>query len=82
MSTWAKFGICRNISPINCCGAISSTLPRLDSVEAVVSGGDNNEIATQILNTKAGGISSYGNTEVDLKLNSGESLTIRFTRPN
>lgn len=51
------------------------------SVEAVVSGGDNNEIATQILNTKAGGISSYGNTEVDLKLNSGESLTIRFTRP-
>lgn len=51
------------------------------SVEAVVSGGDNNEIATQILNTKAGGISSYGNTEVDLKLNSGETLTIRFTRP-
>lgn len=51
------------------------------SVEAVVSGGDNNEIAEQILNTKAGGISSYGNTEVDLKLNSGETLTIRFTRP-
>lgn len=51
------------------------------SVEAVVSGGDNNEIAMQILDTKAGGISSYGNTEVDLTLNSGESLTIRFTRP-
>lgn len=51
------------------------------SVEAVVSGGDNTEIAMQILNTKAGGISSFGNTEVDLKLNSGENLTIRFTRP-
>lgn len=51
------------------------------SVEAVVSGGDNTEIAVQILNTKAGGISSFGNTEVDLKLNSGENLTIRFTRP-
>jgi uncharacterized phage protein gp47/JayE len=51
------------------------------SVEAVVEGGEDTAIATQILDTKAGGISSYGNTEVDLILNSGETLTIRFTRP-
>jgi uncharacterized phage protein gp47/JayE len=51
-------------------------------IEAVVEGGSDTEIAQQILNTKAGGISSYGNTEIDLILNSGETLTIRFTRPS
>lgn len=51
------------------------------SIEVVVDGGDQNEIAQQILENKAGGISTYGSIEVDVPGEYGESITIRFNRP-
>lgn len=56
------------------------------SVEVVVDGGDKTEIATQILDKKAGGISTYcvegenGETVI-LKGMYGEDIAIRFNRP-
>ena len=51
------------------------------SVEVVVDGGDATEIAQQILNTKTGGISSYGSVEVTLPGEYGEEIVVRFNRP-
>ena len=51
------------------------------SVEVVVDGGDATEIAQQILNTKAGGISSFGSVEVTLPGEYGEEIVVRFNRP-
>lgn len=56
------------------------------SVEIVVDGGDNTEIANQILYTKAGGISTYcvegeNGITVTLKGAYGEDIDIRFNRP-
>ena len=51
------------------------------SVEIVVDGGSATEIARQILNTKAGGISTYGSVETVLPGVYGEDITIRFNRP-
>lgn len=51
------------------------------SVEIVVDGGNATEIAQQILNTKAGGISTYGDVETVLHGVYGEDIAIRFNRP-
>lgn len=51
------------------------------SVEAVVDGGDAMEIATQILNVKAGGINTFGSVVVDIPGEYGENIPIRFNRP-
>ncbi len=51
------------------------------SVEMVVDGGDDAEIAAQIWDKKAGGIQTYGSTEVTIKGNEGEPVIIRFNRP-
>lgn len=51
------------------------------SVEIVVDGGNATEIAQQILNTKAGGISTYGDVETVLHGVYGEDITVRFNRP-
>ena len=51
------------------------------SVEVVVDGGDAAEIAQQILDTKAGGISSFGSVEVPLPGEYGEEIVLRFNRP-
>lgn len=51
------------------------------SIEIVVDGGDQSEIARQILDTKAGGISTFGSVEVDIPGEYGEDITIRFNRP-
>lgn len=51
------------------------------SVEVVVDGGDANEIARQILNTKAGGINTFGSVEVSVPGEYGEEITVRFNRP-
>lgn len=51
------------------------------SVELVVDGGDETEIAKQIFRKKAGGISSYGSVEVEIPGEDGEMVTIRFNRP-
>lgn len=52
------------------------------SIEVVVDGGDATEIAKQILSTKAGGISTFGEVEVKLPGEYGEEITIRFNRPS
>ena len=51
------------------------------SIEVVVDGGDSNEIAQQILDTKAGGISTFGSVEVSLPGQYGEDIVVRFNRP-
>lgn len=51
------------------------------SVEVVADGGDTTEIAQQILNKKAGGISSYGSVETVLHGMYGEDIIVRFNRP-
>lgn len=52
------------------------------SIEVVVDGGDETEIAQQILNTKAGGISTFGDIEISLTGEYEEELLIRFNRPS
>lgn len=51
------------------------------SVEIVVDGGDSSEIAQQILNKKAGGIATFGDTAVVLTGAYDEDITINFSRP-
>lgn len=51
------------------------------SIEIVVDGGDSTEIAQQILNNKAGGINTYGDTAVVVAGAYDEDITIRFSRP-
>ena len=51
------------------------------SIEIVVDGGDSKEIAKQILDNKAGGINTYGDTVVILPGEYDEDITIRFNRP-
>lgn len=51
------------------------------SIEIVVDGGDNTQIAQQILANKAGGIATYGDTLVTLPGVYDEDIPIRFNRP-
>lgn len=51
------------------------------SIEIVVDGGDSTEIAQQILEKKAGGINTFGDTAVVLAGAYDEDITIRFSRP-
>ncbi len=51
------------------------------SIEIVVEGGGNNEIAQAILRKKAGGIQTYGKVEVSVLGNYGDSIPVRFNRP-
>lgn len=52
------------------------------SIEIVVDGGNASEIAQQILNTKAGGISTFGDVETPLRGIHGEEIVVRFNRPS
>ncbi len=51
------------------------------SIEIVVEGGDNNEIASAILRRKAGGIQTFGKITVDVPGKYGDPIPIRFNRP-
>jgi len=51
------------------------------SIEIIVDGGSDQEIAAQILAQKAGGIIPYGDVEVDVPGEEGENIPIRFNRP-
>ena len=51
------------------------------SIEMVVDGGDETEIALQIWDKKAAGIQTFGNTEITINGDEGEPITIRFNRP-
>lgn len=52
------------------------------SIEIVADGGDPLQIAQQILDKKAGGIQTYGDTSVVVAGVYGEDITIRFNRPS
>ena len=51
------------------------------SIEMVVDGGDETQIAQQILKSKAGGISTFGDTKIDIAGVFGEKITVSFNRP-
>lgn len=52
------------------------------SIEIIVEGGDDNEIAEAILRRKAGGIQTFGSVEVAVPGNYGDTIPIRFNRPD
>lgn len=51
------------------------------SIEVVVDGGSDYEIAAQILNTKSAGINTYGEIEVAVQGEDDDVIDIRFNRP-
>lgn len=65
----------------NCTNEIDSAGRWPHSIEVVVEGGEAVEIAQQILNTKAGGINTFGSVETTLHGVYGEDIVIRFNRP-
>lgn len=80
--------ILKNVQGVVSCAVYENPSHEVDeagryphSVEVVVDGGDQTEIAQQILNTKAGGINTFGSVEVKLPGIYGEPITIRFNRP-
>lgn len=52
------------------------------SIEIIVEGGDNSEIAQAILRRKAGGIQTYGSIEVGVPGVYGDTIPVRFNRPD
>jgi hypothetical protein len=52
------------------------------SIEIIVEGGDNSEIAQAILRRKAGGIQTYGSIEVSVPGVYGDTIPVRFNRPD
>ena len=65
----------------NCTDEVDSAGRWPHSIEVVVEGGDATEIAQQILNTKAGGINTFGSVETTLHGVYGEDIVVRFNRP-
>lgn len=51
------------------------------SIEVVVDGGNNAEIASVILNTKAAGIGTHGDVSVDVPTSNGDTVKVKFNRP-
>ena len=51
------------------------------AISPVVLGGSDNDVATSIFNTKAGGIQSFGAETVGFTDDSGNTITIGFERP-
>lgn len=51
------------------------------SIEFVVEGGEDSEIASAILRKKAGGIQTYGSVVVDVPGKYGDTIPIKFNRP-
>ena len=51
------------------------------SIEVVVDGGNNAEIASVILSTKAAGIGTHGSISIDVPTAYGDTIAVRFNRP-
>lgn len=51
------------------------------SIEIVVDGGDDAEIASVILKTKSAGIGTHGSVSVDVPTSYGDTININFNRP-
>ena len=62
-------------------GTVNSRGMPPHSIEIVVEGGDASEIASAILKRKAGGIQTYGSVVIDVPGNYGDSIPVRFNRP-
>lgn len=52
------------------------------SIEIVADGGDNIQIAQHIFTKKAAGIQTYGDVNIDMLGNNGETIPIYFNRPS
>lgn len=52
------------------------------SIEIIVEGGDNYQIAQAILRRKAGGIQTYGSVSVDVPGVYGDTIPVHFNRPD
>ena len=88
MTTSIRSAILSNCQGVSACAVYENIGDTVDeygryphSVEVVVDGGDDTEIATQIYNTKAAGISTFGGTEVTVQSDANEDVVIRFNRP-
>lgn len=88
-----RSAILENVQGVQTCAVYENDTNETDdmgrpphSVEVVADGGDKTEIAEQIFNTKAGGISTYcvdgeNGVTVTVKGAYGEDIDIRFNRP-
>ena len=83
-----RSAILANVQGVTSCRVFENDTNEVDdmgrwphSVEIVADGGDSYEIAQQILNTKAGGINTFGSIAVTVPGLYGEDITIRFNRP-
>lgn len=52
------------------------------SIEVVANGGADTDVADAIYNKKPGGVATYGNTEVSILSEYGETITVYFSRPD
>jgi len=83
-----RSAIANNIDGVT---SVSVTSNRTDSVdaesrpahsfEAVVEGGDDDEVANEIWRVQPSGIQSYGNTTRNIEDSQGKTQTIKFSRP-
>jgi len=80
--------IINDVSGVTICTVTSNRLDVIDSesrtphsFEAVVQGGDEDEIAEKILEVQPAGIASYGNTTVNVTDSQGYVQIVYFSRP-
>jgi len=83
-----KSAILLNVQGVNAVAAYQNDTNAVDtygrwphSIEVVVDGGSDYEIAVQIGDKKAGGIQTFGDVEVTLAGEGGEPMIERFNRP-
>lgn len=88
-----RSAILENVQGVRSCAVYENDTNETDelgrpphSIEAVVDGGDRNEIAAQIFRAKAGGISTYCTNDANgesvvIHGDYGEDITVRFNRP-
>ena len=83
-----KSAILINVQGVNSVAAYQNDTNIIDkygrlphSIEIIVDGGSDYEIAMQIRNKKAGGIQSFGSIEVPISGINGEPMFERFSRP-
>lgn len=83
-----RSAIANNIDGVTSVAVTSNRTDSVDSesrpahsFEAVVEGGDDDEVANEIWRVQPSGIQSYGNTTIDVEDSQGETQTINFSRP-
>lgn len=83
-----KSAILQNVQGVRSVEAFENDSNEIDSagrpphsIEIIVDGGADQEIAEQILSQKAGGIATYGSTVVNVPGEEGENIPVCFNRP-